>query len=79
MINIPGNRPVRRPVENNRVKQKERIEASDKTATEKKPAQGPVPVERRRNPDRRQSQSPTSVELRSRRDRRRASRIDIDV
>lgn len=78
MINIPGNNPVRRPMDNNRVKQKDEVKAGGETANAK-PAKGAVIVERRRNPDRRKKQSATAVELRSRRDRRRASRIDIDV
>ncbi len=78
MINIPGNSPVRRPNDNNRVKSKGQVKQSAETATSK-PAQGVVVVERRRNPDRRQRQAATAIELRSRRDRRRARRIDIDV
>ena len=79
MINIPGNRPVRPPTENNRVQQKDnKVKSSDESASAK-PTNTPVVVERRRNPDRRQKQFSTGIDLRSRRDRRRARRIDIDV
>ena len=78
MINIPGNRPVRRPTENNRVQPKDQIKASDEPASTKS-SDTPVVVERRHNPDRRQKQSATGLDLRSRRDRRRARRIDVDV
>lgn len=78
MINIPGNRPVRPPTENNRVQQKNKVKSSDESAGAK-PSDTPVVVERRRNPDRRQKQSSTDIDLRSRRDRRKARRIDIDV
>ncbi len=78
MINIPGNRPIRPPTENNRVQQKEQVKSTGESANTK-PADTPVEVERRRNPDRRRKQSSTNIELRSRRDRRRGRRIDIDV
>lgn len=78
MINIPGNRPVRPPTENNRVMQKNKITES-KEANGAKPAKAPVTVERRRMPDRRQRQIPTTLDLRAKRDRRRSRRIDIDI
>lgn len=78
MINIPGNSPVRRPNDNNRVKRIDQVKQSDETATTK-PAKDVVVVERRRNPDRRKQQTTTANELRSRHDRRRARRIDIEI